>query len=222
MKNPSKLSFKKQFDEIAGNYDNILNKYSVERRSKIINSDAFGLVLEVGAGSGLISDSIKREVICTDFSFNMCKQAKNKHKNVLCCDAEFLPFQKKIFDMIISPEMIYYLEKPQNFIEECYSLLKKNGKICLTLPNDKMSFVHTIRLILHRIGFVNMYFEDKIKDFMDINYLRFLLEKNNFKIYDISNYVIFPFNSFDKLNKILEKSFFKKFAIFFVLKAISK
>ena len=43
----------------------------------------------------------------------MCRQTKIKRENVVCCDAEMLPFKLEQFDAIISAEMIYYLDKPQ-------------------------------------------------------------------------------------------------------------
>jgi len=216
---PSKSEFQKKFNSIAKKYDNISNPYIVKRRSDALKIESAELILEAGSGTGFVTKSFKCKVVCTDFSFEMCKEAKKRHNLVVCCDAEFLPFKTKTFDAVISAEMIYYLEKPQNFIAYCNKILKKNGILFFALPNQDMITFDRIRTVLRKIGFNKMYFDDGIRNFMKIDQLKSLLEENKFKITAINKQVLFPFHSLDNLNRTLEKTIFKHFCLFFIVKA---
>ena len=217
--NPLKSEFQKKFNSIAKKYDNVSNPYTIKRRSDSLKVESAELILEVGSGTGLVTESFECEVVCTDFSLEMCKEAKKRHNLVVCCDAEFLPFKTKIFDAVISAEMIYYLEKPQNFIAYCTNIFKKNGILLFALPNQDMIIVDRIRRILRKIGFSKMYFDDGIRNFMKIDQLKSLLEENKFKITGIHKQVLFPFHSLDSLNQTLEKTIFNHFCLFIIVKA---
>ena len=219
MENSSKIDFQNKFDSIAENYDLISNKYTIKRRTNSLRLDILGVVLEVGSGSGQVTESSTCDVICIDFSYKMCQQAKKRHSSVLCCDAEFLPFKENFFDGIIAAEVIYYLLDPCKFILNCKKILKKHGKLYLTLPNDAMEVVAKIRSGLRKIGFRRMYFNDGLKNFMKIDYLKSLLIKNNFRIISLERQVIFPFSSLDRLNQILEKSILNRYCVFVIIKA---
>lgn len=222
LNNPSKIDFQQRFDSIAKNYDNISNQYTVKRRAESLKLESANLILEVGSGSGIITKSFDCDVICSDFSFEMCKQAKKTTSLVVCCDAETLPFRDKVFDGIISAEMIYFLKNPQKFINSSHNILKKNGKLMIEATNQKMNFVDKIRSTLRKIGFHRMYFDDGLRNFMEVEFIESLLKKNNFLINSIEKQIVLPFASMDKLNRIIEKSFLNRFCIFFIIKATAK
>jgi ubiquinone/menaquinone biosynthesis C-methylase UbiE len=213
----SKSEFQDKFNSIAKNYDLISNPYTVQRRSESLKLESTELILETGSGSGLVTKSYNSKIICTDFSFEMCKESKQRQEFVICCDAEFLPFKKNIFDAIISAEMIYYLEKPENFIKYSKKILKPHGKLSFAFPNEKMIFIDKIRTFFRKLGFSKMYFDDGIHDFIKINNLKSMLTNNGFKINSIEKQILFPFRILDKLNKILEKTPLNYFSIFIIL-----
>ena len=222
MKNPSNLEFQKRFDSIAEDYEEISNQYTIERRIESFKKDSNGLVLEVGSGTGVVTEFVTCTVICTDISFKMCKQAKTKRPLVVCCDAEMLPFRENLFDTIISAEMIYYLENPEIFISYSRKILKKNGKLLISMANHDMAIVDKIRSLLRSMGLRRTYFNDGLKEFMRIEHLRSLLNKYNFKINSIEKKVIFPSRFLDKINRVLEKSPLNYFCIFIIIKAIAE
>jgi len=222
MKNPSNLEFKKKFDSIAENYDNISNPYAVKRRAESLRLSTKGLILEVGSGTGIMTQSIGNSVICTDISFEMCKQTRTKCPSVVCCDAEMLPFKEKAFDGIISAEMIYYLRNPENFISYSYQILKNGGKLVISMANQDMLIIDKFRSWLRYLGMRRTYFDDGVREFMKLQRLEFLLRKNNFKINSVEKKVIFPFTSFDRINRVLENTCLNTFGIFIVIKAIAE
>lgn len=213
----SKSEFQDKFNSIAKNYDLISNPYTVQRRSESLKLESSKLILETGSGSGLVTKSYNSKIICTDFSFQMCKESKRRQEFVICCDAEYLPFKKNIFDAIISAEMIYYLENPEIFIKYSKEILKPYGKLSFAFPNEKMIFIDKIRTFFRKIGFKKMYFDDGIHNFIKLDNLKSMLTNNGFKITSVEKQVLFPFGFLDKLNKILEKTSLNYFSIFVIL-----
>ena len=213
----SKSEFQDKFNSIAKNYDLISNPYTVQRRSESLKLESSKLILETGSGSGLVTKSYNSKIICTDFSFQMCKESKRRQEFVICCDAEYLPFKKNIFDAIISAEMIYYLENPEIFIKYSKEILKPYGKLSFAFPIEKMIFIDKIRTFFRKIGFNKMYFDDGIHNFIKLDNLKSMLTNNGFKITSVEKQVLFPFGFLDKLNKILEKTSLNYFSIFVIL-----
>ena len=124
----SNADYKQRFSSIAKIYERISNQYTVNRRAELFKIDKSELILEVGSGTGMISDLTGRQIICSDISYEMCKESAKKHMNVICCDAEKLPIRENILDGIISTEVIYYLNNPNSFIKDSVRILKKDGK----------------------------------------------------------------------------------------------
>ncbi len=219
MKNPTNREFQKKFDSIAEEYEKISNQYTVKRRIESLQIETKGLILEVGSATGIITQHVDNTVICTDISYQMCKQAKTKRSHVICCDAETLPFKPNIFDAIISAEMIYYLKNPEYFIAYSSQILKNDGRLLISMANHDMAIIDRFRARLRKIRIGRMYFDDGVKEFMKIDDLITLLHKQNFKILSIEKKIILPFSAFDRLNKILEKTPLSKFCIFIIIRA---
>lgn len=76
MENPSNSQFQKRFDEIAKNYENISNSYTVKRRIEALETETEGPILEVGSATGIITECADKIVICTDISYQMCKRGE--------------------------------------------------------------------------------------------------------------------------------------------------
>ena len=219
MKKLSNLEFKKKFDSIAKIYEKISSSYTINRRSESFNVDSSEIILEAGSGTGVVSELIDNSIICTDISYEMCKQAvSKKRENVICCDAEKLPIRNDVLDGILSTEMIYYLNNPQDFLKNSYDILKNNAKLMITVFNQDMKLADNIRSFL-RIFDKNQYFDDGQRDFINTNHLKEILEKNNFKITSVKKKVIFPFKSLHKLNLCLEKTRLNYFCYFVIIEA---
>ena len=127
----SNADYKQRFSSIAKIYEKISNQYTVNRRTESFKIGTSEFVLEVGSGTGTISNLIDGQIICSDISYEMCKESAKKHVNVICCDAEKLPIRENTLDVIISAEVIYYLNNPNAFIEDSTRILKKDGKLMI-------------------------------------------------------------------------------------------
>ena len=216
----SNVDYKQRFSSIAKIYEKISNQYTVNRRAELFKISSSELILEVGSGTGMISDLIDRQIICSDISYEMCKESAKKHMNVICCDAEKLPIRENSLNGIVSTEVIYYLNNPNVFIKDSVRILKKDGKLMITIFNQKMQFIDSIRSFL-RIFNKKMYFDDG-HELMKYAILKELLEKNNFRITYLKKNVIFPFKSLHKINLLFEKTGFSYFCFFIIVEAVNR
>jgi release factor glutamine methyltransferase len=117
--------------------------------------------LEIGAGSGIVSEFLSRnfkKVVATDIDFKSllyCKTNTNSKINLICCDATKAIYGK--FDLIVSnppylPDEPFYdktihggitgIEKTIYFIESGITNLKKNGYLILIVSSlsDTLKF----------------------------------------------------------------------------------
>jgi len=101
-------------------------KYTLKLKSALIRKWSFGKILELGCGEfPEFEDSVKVDI------------AKIKMKNYIRADLNFpLPIKGK-FDTIIALEIIEHLYNVNTFLNECYRLLKKGGKLIISTPNVK-------------------------------------------------------------------------------------
>lgn len=213
----SNREFAKRFDSVATKYDNMLNPYAVFRRYNEIMKFVKGKCLEVGAGTGraISNNKIKNNYILLDISLKMCEVSKKKYEsNVVCCDAEKLPFANNTFDTIISSESIHYLNHPENFIKEANRVLKNGGVLIFSFANQDMIIYDKIRTMLRLIGLNKTYFDDGIRSFIKFSELKKLLDKYKLRIRISKKIILFPFKSLHYLNLIIEKTFLNYFCIF--------
>jgi ubiquinone/menaquinone biosynthesis C-methylase UbiE len=74
--------------------------------------------------------------------------------NILCADAAKIPYNDKEFDLVVSNLGINNFDNPQAVIRECYRVLKRPGRICLTtnLEGHFMEFYSTFEATLKELG----------------------------------------------------------------------
>ncbi len=84
-----------------------------------------------------------------------------------------------------------------------------------------MAITDKIRSNLRKLGLQKMYFDDGVRKFMKLENLISILKKHGFQIESINKQVILPFQSMDKINRLLEKTPFNRLGIFIVVRAIA-
>ncbi len=105
--------------------------------------------------------------------------------NMVCAAAEEMPFDEGVFDSVVCADVMEHVDDPNKAIGEINRVLKKGGKLVLTVPNKKFPFVYDpINWGLNRFGMKlpiglwawghrRLYTEEGIKN---------LIENNGFKI----------------------------------------
>jgi len=133
-----------------------------------------GNVLEVGCGGGqglsLLSKNAEKVIGC-DIDKNNLKIAQLTYKkidsiDVIEMDAEMLEFEKNYFNYIILFEAIYYIKDVNNFLNKCFELLRKEGKLIICTANKdwpefnpsvfstKYFSVPELNILIEKAGFV--------------------------------------------------------------------
>lgn len=84
-----------------------------------------GKVLDIGAGTGFIRENSNLDVLEVDISLAMCKKNGG---DIICADAENLPFKDESFDNVISSLTFQWLDDVVAATES-YRVLKKKGRI---------------------------------------------------------------------------------------------
>jgi uncharacterized protein (TIRG00374 family) len=134
-------------DEKAYNSDLYTQRYFQRRRTntikKLLDARSNDVILDIGCGSGVQIRALSLErpnlIIGMDFNRNALLFAKRKelsHCEFIIADAQRLPFKKQTIDKIICAEIIEHLNTPEQLISESHRVLKYDGSIVITTPNE--------------------------------------------------------------------------------------
>ena len=115
------------------------NRYSWAA-SKCKDKDVLEVACGAGMGLGLLNKSAKN-LVGGDFTQSIVSMARDHYGErvpVVCLDAHALPFADCSFDVVLLVEAIYYLEKPNYFINECKRLLRPKGQLLIVSANKDL------------------------------------------------------------------------------------
>lgn len=100
-------------------------------------------ILDAGCGSGWLSFILMRrgfKVVGLDISRErLLKEAKRHLKDTIPLvegDLHQLPFKKESFDIVVCAEVLEHLKNPAIGLKEINRVLKKEGRLILTIPNN--------------------------------------------------------------------------------------
>lgn len=216
----SKQDIIRTFDRYAEDYDQVVHGYYSERRGDCLASLAKGHVLEVGAGSGVVTSKLMRKgkVTAVDISPKMVDVLIRKlGVEAFTADAERLPFKDGKFDSVISSELIYYLNEPQNFFNESYRVLKKGGVCAVSCLNNSWIIIDKLRYVPMKLGLKLGSYDSCYSSTFYRKELLSMMKKAGYENIVAKCIVIFPFKSLHKINMVLEKTFFKSLGLGIVI-----
>lgn len=139
------FSSDKGYDLAAAVYDeneNYLNSFEQGELIPLLGALADKKILDVGAGTGRLSLPLAHrgaQVTALDVSPKMLDLIKRKNSKIktIVADAENLPFEKEVFDMVTAAFLIVHLKDPTRFFDEAYRVLKDGGILAVTNINQK-------------------------------------------------------------------------------------
>ncbi len=150
MKNAKVTKEELFYESIAGEFDNVMNRYEVSKRldiifKKILKSDIKGKTfLDVGCGTGLFSQAAyekKANVTSLDVGPKLLKQVAKKCKSKLVVGSVTnLPFKDNSFDIVIATEIIEHTSDPKKAVAELCRVVKPKGTLIITMPNKVWKF----------------------------------------------------------------------------------
>ena len=131
-----KFDPKAGFARYANEYDKFEKYWDSFEQNKLqpyIREAAGKKVLDAGAGTGRLSMKLTKasaEVTALDISPDMLAQLKRKNPAIILVegDVEAMPFPDKSFDMVFSSLTLVHLKRVDQFLDECYRVLKDGGK----------------------------------------------------------------------------------------------
>jgi len=100
-------------------------------------------VLEVACGSGQglgYLAKTARRVVGGDYTRSLLDMARAHYRGrlpLLQLDAQALPFRSSSFDIVLLYEAIYYLPRPERFLDECRRVLREKGVLVLCTVNKE-------------------------------------------------------------------------------------
>lgn len=144
-----------------------------------------GLMLDVGCGTGAISKALKRftKVVSCDFSDESVKYSRirNPDIEVVRGDAQSMSFKSNKFDSIVSTDLVEHVKDDNAAIKEFHRVLKKDGKLILTVPAFQFLWAKDDVML----GHYRRYTKSQIRN---------LLERHGFNVNFLNywNFILFP------------------------------
>lgn len=129
-----------QYEALAG----LQKEIGRELVGKISDREDCRYILDVGMGTGWLTNRLsllfpEARVFGLDFAGGMIQSARQQYETfqILQADAAALPFQRDVFDIIVSNLTYQWLDDLKATFQQSYSTLKANGIFCLTLFGHK-------------------------------------------------------------------------------------
>ncbi|MFN4083921.1 MAG: class I SAM-dependent methyltransferase [Bacteroidia bacterium] len=97
-------------------------------------------IIEVGAGSGILIESLKKfgpptwKLTANEFEMKRLQRLEGKGIHFAIGNFETIEFTEK-YDVIIMNQLIEHLYNPDTMLKRCHSLLNKNGIVIIETPN---------------------------------------------------------------------------------------
>ncbi len=138
------------------NHPNRLFRFIENKRISVLINKAdihdTDKVLEIGCGAGHILERIiNGKLTGIDISPVQIERARvrlGKKAELFVVKGEELPFEDKFFERIICTEVFEHVLEPTEIIKEMYRVLKDDGIISLSIPNENL-IMFTKKLLLN-------------------------------------------------------------------------
>lgn len=104
------------------------------------------VVLDIGCGAGGKTIYYASKGVKNIIGVEILEKYKDEAENLarkynlddkfefVCADASKTPFEDETFDTIIMNDAMEHVDEPEKVLDECYRILKKNGKLYLNFP----------------------------------------------------------------------------------------
>ncbi len=126
-------------------------------------------LMEAGCGTGNILETLRcREIIGVDLSPYLLAKAKQKnipHLQLVNANVESLPFQDKSLGKIICSEVLEHVLDPQKLLVEVRRVLRDDGKLIISIPNEDM--INFIKRTLKKLRLFYFFLPQHSKEMED-------------------------------------------------------
>jgi len=153
-----KLNSKRFYDETALSYGAL---YGEEQNMKYdavlapLEGQLSGPVLDIGCGPGIFLQRISNTALLlvgVDTSVQMLRVAaatKGNPSNLICADADFLPFRDKSFETVFAFTLLQNLPNPIESLQELGRVASEEGRVVVTIHKGTLSQEEVYTLLRH-------------------------------------------------------------------------
>lgn len=210
----------KQVIERYRNYIGCAGDFGHARRLKILeilNGLNPSSLLDIGCGQGLPFSNFKPEFLCgVDLSSKELKGAKKAGYTIIVADVQQLPIKENTFCVIVCSEILEHLLNPHLAISEIRRVLKRGGKVLVTVPTVG-NFLYAVARSMFEVLMVklsNVPFNIRRFDSYRVRMRGGLGHIQRFDSYRIKK-MLEGFEVVDEWHFGTRRNFFYPFAIFF-------
>jgi len=118
--------------------------------------DLNGKILDLGCGDGHFTTKtlpgLNVRGIDTAFSSLQSAKGLNYFSGLICSTGDNLPFQGSFFENIISNSVLEHIPDVDAVIHEAARVLKKGGKLIISVPNSNFTKNLSISMFFERLG----------------------------------------------------------------------
>jgi len=139
--------YRKEYKKISSNWEESIILY----RNMIDDLVEDKVVLDIGCGHGnLLEKAFQKAKDTYGIDPDIKAIERNKFiKHLQVADAENLPFENNLFDVVTMAWVVEHLENPDKVLKEINRVLKPGGQVCFLTPNKLNYNVWIIRAIPH-------------------------------------------------------------------------
>lgn len=157
----------KKYGPSTLNYPNAIVRYIEEKRVKVLLKllapQMNDVILEIGCGYGEILRNIHGGklygVDLSDTAVSKSRDVMKKRAVILKANAESLPFPDQSFTKVYCSEVLEHLLHPAKALEEATRVLKKDGVLVVTIPNE--SLIDRIKASLVKFGLFGVFLKGR-------------------------------------------------------------
>ena len=137
------------FDLVAGTYDDWYNHpqgrqvFEAELRAVDIHLPEEGIGIELGAGTGIFAEHLKRmrrTIVCLDPSKEMLKKAAERGVMSVLGSGETLPLRVGVLDFTYMVAVLEFLDEPAAVLSEIMKTAKKGAGLTILFINSESSW----------------------------------------------------------------------------------
>lgn len=167
---PTKETFEKWNEEHAVKYDldkfynhpNPIFRYIERKRirklielAEIKQTDK---VLEVGCGAGHILEQIKDGMLfgidISEIQIQRSMKRLGERVELKKAPGEKIPYEDRFFDKVLCSEVIEHVLEPAEVLKEISRVLKDDGILSLTIPNEDV--INSAKIFLNKTGLIKV------------------------------------------------------------------
>jgi 2-polyprenyl-3-methyl-5-hydroxy-6-metoxy-1,4-benzoquinol methylase len=122
---------------------------------EIEEQNGFMKILDVGCGSGFFMLMFGGRLIGLDDTENVavCRR-RGLQAYSIDLEKDYFPFKNETFDVTVCLEVLEHLENPTKVLGEIFRVLKSNGYLLISTPNNRVP-IWRIRDFLLKFGFIS-------------------------------------------------------------------